>query len=46
METIIWLVIVIAVAIAVSGAALYHHRIIDGRDEPRPDTKKDRPNDP
>ena len=40
METIIWLVIVIAVAIAVSAAALYHQRIIDARDVPRPELEE------
>jgi hypothetical protein len=43
METMIWLIIVIAVAIAVSAAALYHQRVIDARDVPRQDLKKDQP---
>jgi hypothetical protein len=47
METMIWLIIVIAVAIAVSAAALYHQRIIDARDVPRQeDLKKDQPDTP
>jgi hypothetical protein len=46
MEMIIWLVIAIAGAIAVWMAARHHHRLIDGRDVPRPDIKKDRPDDP
>ena len=43
MEMIVGLVIAITAAIAVWMVARYHQRIIDGRDAPRPDLKKDRP---
>lgn len=46
METIISLAFMVAVAIAVWVAARYHHRLVDARDVPPPDLKKDRPDDP